>query len=65
MNNEAKPFPIYDNRMIVGYALSIKQAETKVKKMLQHIPKGWKVTVKVRETSIIDLPPGYVYSVHP
>jgi hypothetical protein len=33
--------------------------------MLQHIPKGWKITVRERDTSITDLPPGFIYSVHP
>ena len=57
--------PIYDNRTIVGYASTSKQAQKIVAKLLQNIPKGWKVSVKARDTSIIDLPAGWVYSVHP
>jgi hypothetical protein len=57
--------PIYDNRTIVGYASTTKQAEKIIRGLLQNIPKGWKVTAKMRNTSIIDLPEGWVYSVHP
>ena len=57
--------PIYDNRLIVGYASTQKQAQRTVAKMLQHIPKGWKVSCRMRDTSIIALPDGWVYSVHP
>ncbi len=58
-------YPIYDNRTIVGYASTKKQAEKTVKNLLQTIPKGWKVSARMRDTSIIDLPSGWVYSVHP
>jgi len=44
---------------------SLKQAEKIIKGLLQTIPKGWKVTVRERDTSIIDLPAGFVYSIHP
>ena len=57
--------PIYDNRLIVGYASTAKQAQKLVEKLLQHTPKGWKVSVRQRNTDIIDLPGGWVYSVHP
>ena len=57
--------PIYDNRTIVGYASTKIQAEKTVKKLLQTIPTGWKVSVRLRDTSIIDLPAGWIYSVHP
>lgn len=57
--------PIYDNRRIVGYAATPKQAERLLRQMIQHIPKGWRITVRERDTSIIDLPPGFVYSIHP
>jgi hypothetical protein len=57
--------PVYDNRTIVAYARSAKHAQTILRGMLQHIPKGWKITVRERDTSIIDLPAGLVYSVHP
>lgn len=57
--------PIYDNRRIVGYAKTTKHAEKLLKDMIQHIPKGWRITVRERDTSIIDLPPGFVYSIHP
>ena len=57
--------PIFDNRQIVGYASTEKQAEKIVKGLLQTIPKGWRVSVKMRDTAIINLPAGWVYSVHP
>jgi len=57
--------PIYDNRNIVGYASTPKAAERLLRDMLQHIPKGWKITVRERDTSIIDLPPRFIYSIHP
>jgi len=60
-----KKTPIYDHRAIVGYASTPKTAEKLLRDMLQHIPTGWKITVGVRDTSIIDLPPGFIYSVHP
>lgn len=57
--------PIFDNRMIVGYASTAKQAARVVRGLLQTIPHGWRVTARLRDTSIIDLPEGWVYSVHP
>ena len=57
--------PIYDNRQVIGQASTAKQAQRIVKGLLQVIPKGWTVTVLERDTDIIDLPAGWVYSVHP
>lgn len=57
--------PIYDNRLIVGYAKTAKQAQKIVSSLLQHTPRGWKVSVRLRDTSIVELPSGWVYSVHP
>jgi hypothetical protein len=57
--------PIFDHRTIVGYAKSPKQAKKIIEGLLQTIPKGWKVTVMERNTSIVDLPASWVYSVHP
>ena len=57
--------PIYDNRLIVGYAKTIKQAKNFLKDNLQTIPKGWKITVQLRNTDIVNLPIGWIYSVHP
>ncbi len=57
--------PIYDNRSLVGYAKSEEQARKLLVKTLQNIPRGWKITVKQRDNTIIDLPPGFIYSVHP
>lgn len=57
--------PIYDHRQIIGYATTAKQAQKIVRNLLQTIPAGWKVTIKQRDTSIIELPAGWVYSVHP
>jgi len=60
-----KKQPIYDHRTVVGYASTPKAAQKVLRGALQHIPKGWKITVRERDTSIIDLPPGFIYSVHP
>ena len=57
--------PIYDNRAIVGYASTAAQAARIARGLLQTIPAGWKVTARMRDTSIIDLPAGWIYSVHP
>lgn len=57
--------PIYDNRTIVGYAETPKQAVRVLKRLLQTVPPNWKITVKERDTAIIDLPAGFIYSVHP
>jgi len=56
---------IYDNREIIGQAKTAKQAQRIIQNLLQNIPAGWKVTVRQRDTSIIDLPAGWIYSVHP
>jgi hypothetical protein len=58
-------YPIYDNRLVVGYAKTKSQAEKVVFNLLQTIPKGWRVTAQMRNVEIIDLPVGWVYSVHP
>lgn len=57
--------PVFDNRQIIGHAATAKAAARLIKKSLQNIPKGWKVSVKARNTSVIDLPAGWVYSIHP
>lgn len=57
--------PIYDHRTIIGHAKTQTQAKKLILSKLQTIPKGWKVSVKPRNTDIIDLPVGWVYSVHP
>lgn len=57
--------PIFDHRTVIGYASTPKQAQSIVKGLLQTIPKGWKVTVKRRNTDIVELPDGWVYSIHP
>jgi hypothetical protein len=57
--------PIFDNRQIVGHAKTAAQAKRILANALQTIPKGWKISVRMRDTSIIDLPAGWIYSVHP
>ena len=60
--------PIYDHRIIIGYAKTPKQAQKIVKELLQHMPKNWKITVKERSGLICDLyglDAGFVYCVHP
>lgn len=57
--------PIFDHRTIIGYASNAKQAHHIVRGMLQTIPAGWRITVRARNVDLIDLPAGWVYSVHP
>lgn len=57
--------PIFNHRQIVGHAKTATQAKRIIADALQTIPKGWKITVRMRDTSIIKLPAGWVYSVHP
>lgn len=56
---------IYNNREIVGEANTPAQAIRILRGLLQGIPAGWKISVRQRNTDIIDLPAGWVYSVHP
>jgi hypothetical protein len=63
-----KMIPVWEHRELVCYVSSEKQAEKKLRAILQHIPKGWKITVNERSDLIRELygfPPGFVYSVHP
>ena len=57
--------PIYDHRHVIGHAKTAAQAARIVRSLLQHVPAGWRVTVRQRDTSIIDLPAGWVFSIHP
>ncbi len=57
--------PIFDHRTIIGYAKSSKQAQKIIVGLYQSIPRGWKVSVVERDTSIIDLPSGFIFSIHP
>lgn len=56
--------PIWNHRELVGYARSAAHAQRMLRSILQ-INTGWKVTVRERDTDLIDLPAGFVYSVHP
>jgi hypothetical protein len=63
-----KALPIFSgpyNREIVGFATTTGQAKNILKGLLQTIPKGWTIDVQSRDTSIIDGPSGWIYSVHP
>ena len=57
--------PIWNNRELVGYASTAKQAARIVRDQLQTIPAGWRVTVRARDTDFIHLPAGWIYSIHP
>jgi hypothetical protein len=57
--------PIYDHRTIVGHASTAQQAARIVRQAHQSIPPGWRITVRQRNTDLIDLPPGWIYSIHP
>lgn len=65
MNKKPQAQPIFNHRTIVGYAKTPQQAQKALKGLLQNIPKDWVVDVRQRDTSIIDLPAGFVYSIHP
>ena len=60
-----KLIPVWDNRQLIGHAYDITSARRVVSKLLQNIPTGWKITVRERNTEIINLPAGFVFSVHP
>ena len=57
--------PIYNHREIVGYATTAKQATRIVRGLLQTIPRGWRVTARLRDTELTGLPAGWIYSIHP
>jgi hypothetical protein len=57
--------PIYDHRHIIGHASNAQQAARIVRQTHQTIPPGWRVTIRQRDISIIDLPQGWIYSIHP
>lgn len=57
--------PVWEHRQKITEAKSEKQAKRKIASILQNTPKGWKITVSKRDTNLIDLPAGYVFSVHP
>jgi hypothetical protein len=57
--------PIWDHRTLVGHATSAAQAVRTLRRTLQTVPKGWTVSVRLRDTGLINLPAGWVYSVHP
>lgn len=57
--------PIYNNREIIGYAKNPKHAKTVIRKQLSTITKGWTISVGIRDTTIINLPDGFIYSIHP
>jgi len=57
--------PIFDHRTIIGYASNAGQAQRIVRGLLQTIPTGWRITVRVRNVDLINLPAGWIYSVHP
>jgi hypothetical protein len=66
MNASPPPkLPVWDHRTLLGSARSAAQAERLVRSRLQSIPRGWVVSAWSRDTSIIDLPAGWVFSVHP
>ena len=57
--------PIWNNRQLVGHAASAAAARRIVAGLLQTVPPGWKITVRERDTALIDLPAGFIFSVHP
>jgi len=56
--------PIWNHRELVGHARNQAHAQ-KILRGILSINPGWKITVRERDTDLIDLPAGFVYSVHP
>ena len=54
--------PVYNNRHLLGHASTIKQAEKLIKKTID-VDKRSRLHVWQRDTSIIDLPAGFVYAI--
>lgn len=54
--------PIFEHRQIIGYASTVKQAERVIRKTLTIHPRA---TLRVfqRNTELIDLPAGFVFSI--
>lgn len=57
--------PIWNHRELIGHASTATGARRVIAGLLQTIPPGWKITVRERDTTVIDLPAGFVFSVHP
>ena len=55
-------YPIFDHRTVVGYASTLKGAAQKIKSIV-HVDKRAKMHVWQRDTSIIDLPAGFVFAI--
>jgi len=55
--------PVYDHRLIIGYAKSAQAAQRLARQAHQGIPSGFQVVARRRDTSIIDLPEGWIYSI--
>lgn len=56
--------PIWNHRELIGYARTAAHAHKILRGILSVNP-GWKITVRCRDTELIELPAGFVYSVHP
>ena len=56
--------PIWNHRQLVGYANTAEQARRILARLID-TPAGWKITVRQRDTDLINLPAGWIYSVHP
>ena len=56
--------PIWNHRQLVGHANTAKQARRILARLID-TPAGWKITVRQRDTDLINLPAGWIYSVHP
>lgn len=55
--------PVYDHRLIIGYAKSAQAAQRLARQAHQGTPSGFQVVARRRDTSIIDLPEGWIYSI--
>lgn len=65
MKHDINAIPIWDHRHKIGEAKSEEHAKRKIAGILQNIPSGWKITVRERDTNLINLPAGYIFSIHP
>ena len=55
-------YPIFDHRAVIGHASTLKGAARQIKS-IAHVDEHAKLHVWQRDTSIIDLPAGFVFAI--
>jgi hypothetical protein len=54
--------PIYDHRTVVGFARSLDHAAKVIRRTI-HVDRRARLHVWKRNASLVDLPPGFVFSI--